>query len=165
MSAPDAPVPAGPASTIETEYLMTMQGTVGPPRMVDGSLAIYLVEPGGTVAGPRIKGRIVAPTADWSRLMPSGVARLDVRGAIETDDGALVYFSYNGIVHFEAAAAERLAKGEVLHAGECYFVTAPTFETGAEKYAWLNRVQAVGKTVALKAGEGGYVKFDIFAVT
>lgn len=56
-------------------------------------------------------------------------------------------------------------KGEVLTDKDIlYFVTAPTFQTSSEKYAWLNGVQAVGKMVELKAGAGGYVKYDVFVV-
>ena len=31
-----------------------------------------------------------------------------------------------------------------LPAGEAYFRVTPRFETGSEKYAWLNRIIAVG---------------------
>ncbi len=43
-----------------------------------------------------------------------------------------------------------------------YFITAPTFKTSSEKYAWLNTVQLVNKVVEVKLGEGGYVKYDVF---
>jgi hypothetical protein len=56
-------------------------------------------------------------------------------------------------------------KGEVLTDKDLpYFVTAPTFQTSAPKYAWLNGVQAVAKMVEVKAGDGGYVKYDVFVV-
>ena len=42
--------------------------------------------------------------------------------------------------------------------------TAPTFQTSAPKYAWLNGVQAVAKMVEVKARDGGYVKYDVFVV-
>ena len=45
-----------------------------------------------------------------------------------------------------------------------YFIAAPTFETSAEKYAWLNSVQLVNKMVELKLGEGGYVKYDVYVL-
>jgi hypothetical protein len=45
-----------------------------------------------------------------------------------------------------------------------YFVTAPTFQTSSTKYAWLNGVQAIAKMVEVKAGDGGYVKYDVFVV-
>ena len=59
----------------------------------------------------------------------------------------------------------RMAAGETLSANEMYFVTAPLFQTGDARYAWLNRTQAIGKAVGLKGGEGGYVRYELFAVT
>jgi len=117
------------------------------------------------VNGPKIKGTMVSPGGDWLRPMPSGVLRLDVRASIRTDDGADIYVSYNGIIQHSKESAERLMKGEVLTDKDVpYFVTAPTFQTSSEKYAWLNGVQAVGKMVEAKVGAGGYVKYDVFIV-
>jgi hypothetical protein len=52
----------------------------------------------------------------------------------------------------------------LLHTADCYFVTAPTFETKSENYGWLNGVQAVGKMLELKGGEGAHVMYDIFVI-
>ena len=57
-----------------------------------------------------------------------------------------------------------MAAGETLGADEMHFVTAPVFQTGDHRYSWLNRAQAIGKAVALKGGEGGYVRYELFAV-
>ena len=80
-------------------------------------------------------------------------------------DDALIYMSYNGILQHSAESAERMNKGELLTTKDIpYFVTAPTFQTAAPKYAWLNSVQAINKVVELKIGDGGYVKYDVFVV-
>lgn len=150
---------------IKTEYLMTYLAPLDAPIAVDGALQIFNVKPGGWVNGPQIKGTMVSPGGDWLRPMPSGVLRLDVRASIRTDDGADIYVSYNGIIQHSKESAERLMKGEVLTDKDVpYFVTAPTFQTSSEKYAWLNGVQAVGKMVEVKVGAGGYVKYDVFIV-
>lgn len=95
--------------------------------------------------------------------MPSGALRLDVRATLKTNDGALIYISYNGIVQHSAESADKANKGEVLTTKDIpYFITAPTFETSSEKNSWLNSVQLVNKMVELKLGEGGYVKYDVF---
>lgn len=150
---------------IKTEYLMTYQAPLDPPVAIDGSLQIFNVKTGGWVKGPQINGTFASPGGDWLRTMPSGVFRLDVRGLIRTDDGADIYVSYNGIIQHSKESAERLMKGEVLTDKDMpYFVTAPTFQTSSAKYAWLNGVQAVAKMVEVKAGDGGYVKYDVFVV-
>jgi hypothetical protein len=150
---------------IKTEYLMTYLAPLDAPVAVDGSLQIFNVKPGGWVKGPNIQGTFVSPGGDWLRTMPSGVLRLDVRGMVRTDDGADIYVSYNGIIQHSRESAERLMKGEVLTDKDMpYFVTAPTFQTSSTKYAWLNGVQAIAKMVEVKAGDGGYVKYDVFVV-
>jgi len=153
------------ATQIETEYLMTYLAPLDAPVVVDGSLQIFNVPSGGWAKGPKINGTLLSPGGDWLRMMPSGVFRLDVRATVRTDDGADIYVSYNGVIRQSAESVERLMKGEVLTDKDVpYFVTAPTFQTSSEKYAWLNGVQAIGKMVELKGGEGGYVKYDVFVV-
>ena len=143
---------------------MRLEATLDAPQLIDPSLSIFNVPLGGSVEGPKIKGKIVAPTGDWLRTMPSGVRRLDVRLTIRTDDDQLVYVSYNGIIQCSKEHLDRLGKGEVIKTDDCYFITAPTFDTQSEKYGWLNAVQAVGKAVSLKRGPDGHIRYDIFAV-
>ena len=151
---------------INTEYLMTYQVLLDAPTPIDSSLMVINVKPtGGWAKGPVISGTFQAPGADWLRVMPSGALRLDVRAVLKTDDGALIYMTYNGIIQHSPESAERMSKGEVLTASDIpYFVTAPTFQTSSPTYAWLNSVQAVSKMVEIKLGEGGYVRYDTFIV-
>ena len=155
-------VAGGPTTSIQTEYLMTMHVLVAPLLPVDQSLIIANLPSGGWVDGPQIKGKLVGPAGDWLRVMPSGVIRLDVRTAIQTDDGAAIFVSYNGVIQCSKEQGDRMNAGEELKAGDCHFINAPTFETKSEKYGWLNAVQAIGKMVSIKGGD--HVDYDIFAV-
>jgi len=147
------------------EYLMTLHAPIaGAPQRIDETLTIFHSD-SGTVEGPRITGRILAPTADWLCAMPGGALRVDARMAIATDDGAQIYVQYGGVIAIAPADFARMAAGETLGADEMHFVTAPMFQTGDDRYAWLNRTQAIGKAVALKGGDGGYVRYEVFAVT
>jgi len=153
------------STSIKTEYLMTYVAMLDPPYAVDNTLLIVNVQPGGWAKGPKISGTFIAPGGDWLRVMPSGALRLDVRATLKTDDGALIYISYNGIIQHSAESAEKLGKGELLTTRDIpYFITAPTFQTSSEKYAWLNSVQLASKLVEGKLGEGGYVKYDVFVL-
>jgi len=155
---------SAPTMAIATEYLMTLHAPIaGAPQRIDEALTIFHSD-SGTVEGPRIKGHIIAPTGDWLRTMPGGSLRVDARMSIATDDGAQIYVQYGGVIAIAPVHFARMAAGEILHAAEMYFVTAPTFQTADPRYAWLNQVQAIGKAVALKGGEGGYVRYDVFAV-
>lgn len=147
---------------ISTEYLMTIYAPLEPGQEVDPTLYIYNVGPGGWVKGPKINGTLVAPSGDWFRVMPSGVSRLDVRATIKTDDGALIYLTYNGIFKDSKETEQRANKGEVLTSKDLYFIIAPTMQTASKKYDWLNGVQCIGKMVSYKSDS--YGKYDIFAI-
>ena len=89
---------------------------------------------GGTMTGDRVNGSVKGnAAADWMVTSTDGVATLDVRVVVETDDGALIYVTYEG----RADWAEGLGSKPIY--------IAPKFETSDERYAWLNAVQAVGK--------------------
>ena len=45
---------------------------------------------GGTVTGPALNGKILHLGADWQTIWANGVAELDTRYAIETEDGATI---------------------------------------------------------------------------
>lgn len=151
---------------ISTEYLMTLYAPLDAPQQIDNALFIYTIPPGreGWVKGPKINGRVVAPAGDWLRIMPAGNARIDVRQTVKTDDGALIYISSNGIVSYTKESWDRLMKEEVITGEEHYFILAPTMQTSAAKYAWLNHVQCIGKVVEVKLGENAFVKYDIYVV-
>ena len=155
-----------PTHPLHTVFLMTLRAPLEPANQINDSLAISNVSStGGLVRGPRIKGILVPPGGDWSRVLPSGVLRLDVRLTIKTDDGALIFVSYNGVER-DRPASEQKSKPEKVIGPEDVrvWMIAPTFETSAAQYAWLNETQAVGKMVEFKDGTGGYVKYEIFAV-
>jgi len=52
---------------------------------------------------------------------------------VETDDGALIYITYEGRADWSEGP------------GTKPIYMAPKFETSDERYTWLNAVQAVGK--------------------
>ena len=149
---------------ISTEFMMTINAPLDPPQEVDSSLTIYNVRTGGWVKGPRIKGTLEAPSGAWVRAMPSGEYRLDVRATIKTDDGALIYLSYDGIIKETKESEAKGARGEVVTFDDHYFVIALTLETSAKKYDWLNSVQCVGKIVEDQSGKNPHVTYDVFVV-
>ena len=55
---------------------------------------------------------------------------------------------------------ERIADGEEVDVAEYYFRISLAFETGAEKYRWLNRLIAVG--VARRTAAG--MATEVFAI-
>ena len=158
-SAQTQPVP------LATEYIMSIEVALDSTYRLDAATVLAPGKPGGYVRGPKIEGRFIGPGGDWARVMPSGVMRLDVRATIQTKDNAMIYVSYNGLLRHSPESLQRLQRGETLQAQDVpYYIVAPTFQTAAEPYGWLNTVQAVAKMTALKLGENGFVRYDVFAV-
>ncbi|GEP60927.1 DUF3237 domain-containing protein [Reyranella soli] len=150
---------------IKLEYLMTLHADLDPPQAIDAAHLIFNVK-GGWVEGPKCKGKLLAPGADWLQILPSGAWRLDVRATIATDDEQMIFVSYNGVIMLAPSGATKMASGGALTQSDVsYFATAPTFRTAADKYSWLNGVQAVGKMVLLSTDPANtLVRYDIFAV-
>jgi hypothetical protein len=108
-----------------------------------GVRGIYPVD-GGTFEGARLKGRVLPEGADWVLWRSDDTMIIDVRAALETDDGALISMQYTGVGYTttaEAGAAFR--RREVVAYDQLYVRTTPRFETADPRYAWLNRVVAV----------------------
>lgn len=154
-----------PSTKVTTEYILTLHVPLDPPQVASDNLQIFNIRPGGWANG-LIRGEVIAPGADWLRIMPDGTRRLDVRLSIRTHDDAIIFVAYQG----RAAAAppevaQRLAAGETLGPDQIYFLTTPTFETDAPAYAWLNQIVAVGKLVSLNRGKDRHVTYDIFKIS
>ncbi len=151
------------STQISTEYLMTIYLPTE-RKAIDPTLTIVNILPGGWVKGPGINGKVIAPGGDWLRTMPSGALRQEARLTIETEDGAFIYMSYVGVVVLSKEAVEAMGRGEVLNDKRVpYFINTPLFQTSAEKYSWMNKVQAIGKMVELKrTSTEAYVKYDVF---
>jgi len=67
--------------------------------------------------------------ADWFTMGPDrSYGTLDVRLTLKTDDDEIIFVEYQGRINLATNQA----------------VSAPLFQTGAEQYDWMNRVQAIG---------------------
>lgn len=95
---------------------------------------------GGRFAGERLSGRVLPGGADWQVIRADGVADLDARYTLETDDGALIYVRNHGYRHGPDEIIQKLARGENVDPSLYYMRTTPLFETGDRRYAWLNRI-------------------------
>lgn len=99
---------------------------------------------GGSVSGERINGKVLSGGADWQTVFADGSAELDTRYMLETDDGAIIDIRNYGYRHGPADVIAALARGEAVDPKSYYMRTQPRFETGDERYSWLNRMIAVG---------------------
>jgi len=99
-----------------------------------------------SVEGDRLRGQMKGRSAaDWLTIGSDGTGSLDVRATIETHDGALIFLHYQGRRDFSQGM-------------DAPVYTAPRFDTGDERYTWLNKVQAVAKGHL----DGSTLTYDVY---
>ena len=132
---------------LKSEFLMTLEIELETTHVIGetpaGTRRIDIFK-GGRFEGPRLRGKFAAGGADMILRRADGAMQPDVRLTLETDDGAFIQVTYRGIRHGPEEVMQRIAAGEEVEASEYYLRNTPYFETGAEKYDWLNRIVAVG---------------------
>jgi hypothetical protein len=128
------PPPAAGDPAMRSRPLMTLRLNTAPAQLVgDGPHGTRLTFPitGGAFDGDRLRGKVLPGGDDWVIKRPDGVLELDLRITLQTDDGALVHMTFEGIRDDAAPGAP-------------YFRTLPRFETADAEYSFLNRLLAVG---------------------
>jgi hypothetical protein len=123
--------------SIELVPLCTAMITLADPIVLPNTpsgLRLIIEVTDAVYEGERLAGkRKGVAAADWMTVGPDNTGTLDVRGTMETHDGAVVFISYRGRLDLSVPP------------GNAPIYAAPLFDTGDERYAWLNRVQASPK--------------------
>lgn len=128
--------------TIALEHVCDLVVELSPPHEMGTALSgtrriIPII--GGTAKGARINGRILNVGADWQTVQAGGVAHLDARYAILTDDGAVIEVVSQGIRHASPEVAARIVAGEVVPPSQYYMRTAIRLDSGHPAYTWVAR--------------------------
>ena len=129
------------ASTQEVERPVISRGPLG--------TKVVATVTGGTLVGPKINASLLPGVAagDWVTMLGDGAFSLDVRLSFRTDDDADIYVTYTGFAK---------PNGD----GTSSIRTAPRFETGDERYAWLNGLFCV----AIGATDDEGVTYEIYSI-
>jgi hypothetical protein len=128
--AAQAGVPPRP-DALKSEFLMDLILETQPSISVGPRTVVAVT--GGTFEGPRLRGKVVSPGADWPLVINPNLRILDVRTLLVTDDDQRIYMTYRGVIHTPPAGQ-----------GERYWRTVPIFETDSKKYEWLTQAVFVG---------------------
>jgi len=126
----------------QLEFAFEARVQVGPPLDVGpvaGGRRRIIQILGGTFEGSGMKGRVLPGGADWQIVPADGLAELDTRYTLETDDGKLIYVQNPGIRHAPPEVTAKLMAGQPVDPSLVYFRSAPRFETLAPELAWLMR--------------------------
>ena len=147
----------------DMEHICSYSATLEAPEVI-GPLPeglrwnIYVT--GGEITGPKVQGTVRPVGADWLTIRTDGVAVLDVRATFETDDGALIYLTYNGIGDLGEAGYERALNGDLPKTLQLR--TAPMMKSSHPDYLWVNRYQYVN--IGEVDFETLVVAYDVYAL-
>jgi Protein of unknown function (DUF3237) len=95
---------------------------------------------GGTFTGDELRGKLLpGASADWQTVLPDGTALGDIRYALQTDAGDLLYVQSRSVRHGSPEVLARLARGDDVDSGEYTFRASTQIETAAPRLDWLNK--------------------------
>lgn len=142
------------------DELFVITATLNPPVM-EGHRILAMIN-GGDVQG-KISGKVLPIGGEFGSFIAPDTYKIDVRAAIQSTDGAVIYITYSGYMHADPDKLKMLfsPEGHKLDPSEYYWRTNPLFETAAPQYAWLNNTVGVG--VGSYTPEGK-VQYKIYAV-
>ncbi|HXY67756.1 MAG TPA: DUF3237 domain-containing protein [Mycobacterium sp.] len=98
--------------------------------------------------------------ADFGTLRTDGVFMVDVRGALESHDGALIEITYTGVMDLGPDGYEKFLGGEAPSSAAVR--ATPLFRTAHPAYTWMNRLQCFSIGQATPATPE--VLFDVYAL-
>lgn len=147
------------------EYVFSYNATLQMPPEVIGQvpegLRVNFYVTGGEVTGPRLRGKVRPVGADWMTVGTDGVARADVRVTLESDDGALIYVTYGGLIDLGEGGYQKFLAGQLPSDGTP-IRTSPHCRTGHPAYQWMNRTHFLGIGEVVISQNA--VRYDIYAV-
>jgi hypothetical protein len=118
----------------DVEVLFGGDRTIFGPLPGGGSQG-YTPAIGGTIAGPRLNGKVVPNSgADYALVRDDGTIELQAHYLLEADDGTRIYIQNRGYLVRAAEGAAQLS----------YFRLTPYFRVPQGPHDWLTRTVIVG---------------------
>ena len=146
----------------EMTYRFSIRGplasTAGSPR----GERQYWEMTAGTLSGERINATIAMPGSDWYVTGNDSFGRADVRVPLVTDDGAVILLHYRGLIQTTPAFTAAAENDAPTRWDDQYMRFAFEFDTGAQKYAWLNQSIFIARGHLLGTNE---LEYEIYRLT
>jgi hypothetical protein len=141
---------------VEVEKLFYLEAELHPDIKVGdvgrGNLIICPVK-GGFFKGEKLSGEVLNFGADWNLMYSNYLNIIDTRYLLRTDDGEIISVSTNGRAIIEPEMDRAIERGEYVDPKRYYFRQHIFFETGSEKYNWLNGIIAFAVVGCKPTGE------------
>jgi hypothetical protein len=143
-------------------YHFKTRGPVGDTNGSPRGATEYWEMSSGALTGAGVNAKLVMPGGDWMTVSSDRFARPDVRVQLETDDGALILLHYTGLVERSDVFVAAAEADEPTGWDDQYMRFAMTFDTGAERYRWLNESLFLAEGHILGTNE---LEYRIYRVT
>lgn len=128
----------------------------------EGSFRGFTAITGGTVEGPRLRGKVLPGGGDWWVKRSGNTIELNAHYVVETDDGAAIDVLNRG--YYRTPTDELLTRimedGERADPADLYYRTSPVFRTGHPAHKWLAETVFVG----LACENAGQVHIRFYAL-
>ncbi|MEO6356850.1 MAG: DUF3237 domain-containing protein [Ferruginibacter sp.] len=147
----------------QLEHIFTFGALLQSPEVIGPvaeGIKVNFYALGGEMTGPKMNGKCRAVGGDWLTLRTDGVAILDVRTTLETNDGALIAVNYTGVGDLGPDGHKLFLEGKL--PPRLALQVVPRCQTAHPDYLWLNRLQCLG--IGEVDMEKLYVSYDIYAV-
>jgi muconolactone delta-isomerase len=116
---------------------------------------------GGTFTGPDLSGKLVpGVSADWQTVLPDGTSLGDIRYALRTNSGDMLYVESRGVRHGPTEVLARLGRGDDVDPAEYTFRTTTQIATSASALDRLNK----GVFVSVAARRAVSVIYETYLV-
>lgn len=146
------------------EHVMSYTAQLSEPELIGPvaeGIRVNIYVTGGKISGPKLSGKFRPVGADWLTIRRDGIGILDVRGTMETTDGALIYVAYIGTVDLGENGYEEFLQGKPPASGTP-IRSSPRFHTSHRDYVWLNRLHCLG--IGQASLDRSEVAYDVYAV-
>jgi hypothetical protein len=144
VSAAEPPSPGDKRFAPQLEYVMSYNATLAAAEVIgplpEGVRVNFYVTD-GLFEGPNVRGRLLPVGGDWLTIRTDGIGVLDVRATLETDDKALIYISYTGVLDLGPEGHARFLEGKL--PPYIPLRVSSRLHTAHPKYQWMNRHQYV----------------------
>lgn len=140
--------------SLPLKHLFTYSAEVDPHYMpnTSGGMDLLLNVVSGEFSGEKLRGVMLTDfCSDTGVLTAAGSIRSEVHLLLQTDDGEQIHMNYR---------AHTVPQAD----GSYTAYNLPYFETTAEKYSWLNTVQALTVYSFPDAGTEGAVQCDVYEI-
>jgi hypothetical protein len=107
----------------------------------------YIPITGGSVSGPKLKGKVLTGGWDWQLQLSNGCSSLSAEYKLQAEDGTIVYVSNKGM----------FCRGEKVF-------TRPVFEAPNGAYEWLTEGTFVGVLTGAGDAEHPAVRITFYQV-